>query len=64
MKSILNKEKIWNQYLDYLREWVYNHSKIEYFGDIPMTFQEMKFKFADSKLYFLGVGFFQIFLHY
>ena len=38
MKNILNKEKIWSQYLDYLREWAYNHSEIKYFGETPKTF--------------------------
>lgn len=31
---------------------------------IPMTFQEMKFRFSSSELYFLGVSFFQIFLYH
>lgn len=38
MNDVLDKNKIWKQYLDYLREWIETHSDVENLGDYPMAF--------------------------
>jgi len=39
---VSDKAKIWEDYLCYLREWIENHSRVEFYEMSPACFNEWR----------------------